>query len=171
MPILGYTLRAHPLAYDQHMKNLAALAALPLLVLAACSSGSGDAAKTVTVSATPSSSAAADTEGLSGSAAILQQRSGLKAHGLTCDVWTSPSSISIAGAGETGQCDDDVLIAFDNPNSDDNVYLGMRATARDIAAKGGAAHPIILNKGDWWYLATSEDDADRVAALGAQQMP
>lgn len=40
MPILGYTLRAHPLTYDQHMKKLAALAALPLLALTACSSGS-----------------------------------------------------------------------------------------------------------------------------------
>ena len=38
------------------MKKLAALAALPLFALTACSSGSGDAAKTVTVSATPSSS-------------------------------------------------------------------------------------------------------------------
>lgn len=38
------------------MKKLAALAALPL-ALTACSSGSGDAAKTVTVSATPSGAA------------------------------------------------------------------------------------------------------------------
>lgn len=37
------------------MKKLALLTALPLLALVACSSGSGEAAKTVTVSATPSS--------------------------------------------------------------------------------------------------------------------
>lgn len=47
-----------PETYPEHMKKLAALAALPL-ALAACSSGSGDAAKTVTVSATPSSSTTA----------------------------------------------------------------------------------------------------------------
>ena len=40
---------------------LAALAALPLLALTACSNGSGDAAKTVTVSATPSTAASSAT--------------------------------------------------------------------------------------------------------------
>ena len=59
MPILGYTLRAHPLTYDQHMKKLAALAALPL-ALTACSSGSSDSASppTSTTSSASSSTAA-----------------------------------------------------------------------------------------------------------------
>ena len=57
MPILGCTLRAHPLIYDQHMKKLAALTALPLLALTACGGDSSDSASSTTSSVSSSTAA------------------------------------------------------------------------------------------------------------------
>ena len=75
MPILGYTLRAHPLIYDQHMKKLAALAALPL-ALTACSSGSGDAASSPSSSSSTSETTSESPSESSTSADLSSQKLG-----------------------------------------------------------------------------------------------
>ena len=150
-----------PEPYPEHMKKLAALAALPLLALAACSSGSGDATKTVTVSATPSSTTAtlSDTP-------LNNMRKELDALGIPCldDAdWTPATNGEYEGADAAGICGENRAIITTHAGNDGGGpnFLALRRKMRDIAAGGGDATSIV--KADGWSVLTDPTTAQKLA--------
>ena len=133
MPILGCTLRAHPLIYDQHMKKLAALAALPL-ALAACSSGSSDSASPPT-STTSSVAAAPSTTTATAAQASSATSTSATSSSAAASPSQAPSSTSLETAAEATPSD------LMSDGSDNLLSEAEKQTARTFARKAIATFP------------------------------
>ena len=122
------------------MKKLAALAALPLLALTACSSGSGDAAS----STSTSTSAPKLADQQFGSLAAFKDA--LVKEGYSCPNW-SQTNVMISAA-ESGSCStDDVLATYASEESKQKGMEDFKSVQADLASLDASSSPDTEDKG------------------------
>ena len=128
-----------PEPYPEHMKKLAALAALPL-ALTACSSGSGDGASSTSTSA--SALKLADQQ--FGSLAAFKDA--LVKEGYSCPNW-SQTNVMISAA-ESGSCStDDVLATYASEESKQKGMEDFKSVQADLASLDASSSPDTEDKG------------------------